>query len=191
MEPRRESVTEILRSWRDGDASAFDRLVPIVYDELRSIAASYMRHERPDHTLQPTALVHDAFLRLASVDLPWQDRAHFFAVAARTMRRVLVDHARERAAVKRGRDWVRTTLDEGVVISSTPALELLDLDRALETLAHQDPRAAQAAELHYFGGLGYDETARALGISRATVHRELRFAKAWMRRALADGDQAP
>ena len=124
MEPDRSSVTEILRSWREGDPAAVDQLFPIVYGELRSLAAAYMRSERPEHTLQATALVHEAYVRLTSADLPWEDRAHFFAVAARTMRRILVDHARERAAVKRGAEWVRTTLDEGIVVSATPALGL-------------------------------------------------------------------
>ena len=185
MEPDRATVTEILHSWRDGDETAFDRLLPIVYAELRSLAAAYLRSERPDHTLQATALVHEAYLRLASAELPWEDRAHFFAVAARTMRRILVDHAREKAAIKRGAGWIRTTLDEGIVVSSVPALELIHLDRAMTELAEQDGRAAKAAELHYFGGLSYEDTAKALSISEATVHRDLRLARAWIQRALA------
>lgn len=179
------SVTEILRSWREGDSSAADRLLPIVYGELRSLAAAYMRAERPDHTLQATALVHEAYLRLAAADLPWEDRAHFFAVAARTMRRILVDHARERATAKRGAAWVRTTLDEGVVVSAAPPLELVHLDQAMSELAGQDERAARAAELHWFGGLSYEDTAKVLHVSPATVHRDIRVAKAWIHRALS------
>jgi len=185
MEPDRPSVTQILISWRNGDGSAFDRLLPIVYGELRALAAAYMHSERPDHTLQATALVHEAYVRLVSADLPWEDRAHFFAVAARTMRRILVDHARERAAVKRGADWVRTTLDEGILVSATPAMELIHLDQAMTGLAEQDERAARAAELHWFAGLSYEDTAKALQVSPATIHRDLRMAKAWIHRALS------
>lgn len=184
MAPDPPSVTEILRSWREGDPAAADRLLAIVYEELRSLAAAYMRAERPDHTLQATALVHEAYMRLADADLPWTDRAHFFAVAARTMRRILVDHARARNAEKRGRDWVRTTLEEGLTISATPVLELVEIDRAMERLAAQDARASRAAELHWFGGLTYADTARVLEVSEATIHRDLRLARAWIHRAL-------
>ena len=183
--PSDAAVTEILRAWREGDESAFDRLFSVVHEELRGLARAYMRHERPDHTLQATALVHEAYARLVGVELPLRDRQHFFAVAARTMRRILVDHAREHAAAKRGGGWVRTTLDEGLVVSATPALELIELDRAMSALAEQDERAARAAELHYFGGLSYEDTAEVLEVSRPTVQRDLRMARAWIERALA------
>ncbi|NNE43368.1 MAG: RNA polymerase subunit sigma-70 [Gemmatimonadetes bacterium] len=182
--PPPSSVTQILQDYRNGDEAALDRLLPLVYAELRSLADGYMRAERADHTLQATALVHEAYLRLAAGDLPWSDRAHFFAIAARTMRRILVDHARERAAVKRGGQWVRTTLDEGIVLSGAPPLELVRLDEAMAELAEQDDRAAKAAELHWFAGLSYEDTARALEVSPATVHRDLRMARAWIYRAL-------
>lgn len=180
----RTTVTQLLQARREGDRDAADTLLTIVYDELRRLAQAYLRSERPDHTLQPTALVHEAYVRLVAADISWEDRAHFFTVAARTMRRVLVDHARERVAVKRGAGWVQTTLDEGIQISATPAIELLRLDAALDELIQQDERAARASELHYFGGLSYEDTARVLEISTATVHRDLRLARAWLHRAL-------
>ncbi len=184
------SVTMLLRSWREGDPAALDDLLPLVYQELRVIAARSFRGERPDHTLQPTALVHEVFLRLVASDVSWNDRAHFFAIAARLMRRVLVDHARSHGAAKRGGGWVRTTLDEGIALAGAPPQEMLDLDRALVRLAEQDPRAAQAAELHYFGGMSHEETAEVLGVSPATVDRDLRLARAWLQRALSDGEEA-
>jgi RNA polymerase sigma-70 factor (ECF subfamily) len=187
LEPQRSSVTEILSQWRAGDNSAFDRLFPIVYEEMRALAAKYLASERPGHTLQPTALVHEVYLRLAAADLPWEDRAHFFAVAARTMRRILVDHARERGAAKRGGDWVRTTLEEGLTVSGPAPMELTQLDQAMTDLTVQDERAARAAELHWFGGLSYEDTARTIGVSPATVHRDLRMARAWICRALDAG----
>ena len=142
-----DSVTVLLRAWREGDPAARESLFPIVYQELRRRADHAFRGERADHTLQPTALVHEAFLRLVSADVGWNDRAHFFAIAARTMRRVLVDHARERGAAKRGGDWVRTTLDDGIHLHGTPPLEMVDLDRALDRLEREDARAAKAAQL--------------------------------------------
>ncbi|MBD3162024.1 MAG: sigma-70 family RNA polymerase sigma factor [Candidatus Eisenbacteria bacterium] len=178
-------ITRLLRIHREGDRTAIDTLLDLVYDELRGLADSYLRAERPGHTLQPTALVHEAYMRLVGADVPWEDRAHFFAVAARTMRRILVDHARERVAIKRGAGWVRTTLNDGLELTATPAVELLHLDRALQQLAEQDERVARASELHYFGGLSYEETAKVLDVSTATVHRDLRLARAWLHRALA------
>ncbi len=179
------AVTLLLQSLREGDALALDSLFTLVYDELRALSAQAFRGESAGHMLQPTALVHEVFVRLVSADADWNDRAHFFAIAARMMRRVLVDHARERGAAKRGGGWIRTTLDEGVCFSGGPPAEILDLDRALERLAEQDDRASRAAEMHYFGGLTYEETALALDISSATVDRDLRFARTWLRRALS------
>lgn len=184
-------VTQLLRTWRAGDEQALESLLPLVYDELRSIASASFRGERAGHTLQPTALVHEAFLRLTEAEIDWSDRAHFFAIAARTMRRVLVDYARERGAVKRGGDWIRQTLDTGLSMTAGPPLEILDLDRALSRFARQDTRAAKAAELYYFGGLNHKETARVLEVSPATVDRDLRMARAWLRRALTADEASP
>jgi len=185
MESRGTSVTQHLQAWREGDENALDRLMPLIYDELRALADRYLRSERAGHTLQATALVNEAYLRLVGAEVPWEDRAHFFSVAARTMRRILVDHAREKNAQKRGAGWVRTTLNTGVAISPEPALEIIHLDRALDQFAEQDPRAARAAELHYFSGLDLEDTAKVLEVSPATVSRDLRLAKAWLQRALA------
>lgn len=178
-------VTRLLRAWREGNERALDSLLPLVYEELRAIASASFRGERAGHTLQPTALVHEAYVRLAAADVDWNDRAHFFAIAARTMRRLLVDHAREHGAAKRGGDWIRTTLATGLDLAGGPPLEILELDEALDRFARQDARAASAVELHYFGGLSHEETAGVLGISPATVDRDLRLARAWLRRALA------
>lgn len=178
-------VTRLLRAWREGDEQALDSLLPLVYEELRAIAAASFRGERAGHTLQPTALVHEAYLRLASAQVDWNDRVHFFAIAARTMRRLLVDHAREQGAARRGGGWIQTTLDTGLDLAGGPPLEILELDQALDRFARQDARAAGAVELHYFGGLSHEETASVLGVSPATVDRDLRLARAWLRRALA------
>jgi RNA polymerase sigma factor (TIGR02999 family) len=177
-------VTELLLDWRRGDNDALDQLVPIIYDELRRMAARQLRSERSDHTLQPTALVHEAYGRLIGADITWNDRAHFFAVAARTMRRVLVDHARAVNRDKRGGGIVRVTLDENAAVSATDPSDVLALDEALERLALMDPRKAEVVQLHFFGGLTYDEIAEALGISAATVDRDLRMARAWLFHAL-------
>jgi RNA polymerase sigma factor (TIGR02999 family) len=179
-------VTRLLHAWREGNERALDSLLPLVYEELRAIASASFRGERAGHTLQPTALVHEAYVRLASADIDWNDRAHFFAIAARTMRRLLVDHAREHGAAKRGGDWLQATLDTGLDLAGGPPLEILDLDRALDRFARQDARAASAVELHYFGGLSHEETASVLDVSPATIDRDLRLARAWLRRALAD-----
>lgn len=178
-------VTRLLSAWRSGDARALDRLTPLVYDELRELAHRYMRRERPGHTLQATAVVHEAFVRLVGVDIPWQDRGHFYAVAARLMRRILVDHAKARHRVKRGGPVTLVSVDvyeadADYPIATQGEIDVLEIDEALERLAEQDPRLANAVELHYFGGLTYQETAKTLGISEATVHRDLRLAKAWI-----------
>ena len=173
-------VTRLLVRWRQGDAAALERLLPLIYDELHAMARRHMHGERPDHTLQTTALIHEAYLRLCGADVTWEGRVHFLAVAAQTMRRVLVDHARARGRDKRGAGAVPVTLDDAVAVSPERPDELLALDEALQRLSSLDERKAHAVELHYFGGMTYDETAAALEISAATVDRELRLAKAWL-----------
>ena len=181
-------ITRLLTEWRGGDAEALNRLMPLVYDALRASAARQLGRESAGHTLQPTALVHESFLRLLEADVPWEDRAHFFAVAARTMRRVLVDHARTLRREKRGGGAIRVALEDVQLSVTDEGVEMLALDEALERLAARDERKARIIELHYFAGLTYEQAAAALGISPATVHRELRFAKAWMRRELGPPD---
>ncbi|MGE0553582.1 MAG: sigma-70 family RNA polymerase sigma factor [Gemmatimonadales bacterium] len=188
-----EQITGLLRSWRAGSADALDRLIPLVYGELRAIARRHLGRERPGHTLTTAALVHEAYLDLlgqASVD--WKDRVHFFAIASRTMRRVLVWHARKRNAAKRGGGRVEA-LDEGVAIvpdRDAAADELLALDDALERLEAVDPRLCRVVECRHFGGLSVEETAEALSISPATVKRDWQSARAWLRLALSeDGDR--
>lgn len=175
-----KAVTQLLQEWRGGNQHALDELMPVVYDELRRLAAHYMKRERPEHTLQPTALVNEAYLRLVDAKVSWQDRAHFFAVAARLMRRLLVDHARALQRVKREGELGKVPLDEAEQICSTPRLDLLALDEALAKFASFDPRKAEIIELHFFGGLSNEEVAEVLTISRATVQREMRLAKAWL-----------
>ena len=177
-------VTRLLGQWRQGDAGALQRLLPLIYDELHALARRHMLGERPDHTLQTTALIHEAYLRLCGADVTWEGRVHFLAVAAQTMRRVLVDHARARGREKRGGGAVPVTLDDALVVSPERPDDILALDEALARLSSLDERKAHAVELHYFGGLTYDETAAALGISAATVDRELRMAKAWLYKEL-------
>jgi RNA polymerase sigma factor (TIGR02999 family) len=175
--------TALLQSWRSGDRGALDRLMPLLYDELSHVARGALSGERKDHTLQTRALVHEAYLRLIDANVEWQDRAHFFALAARAMRRVLVDHARSRRRIKRGGDPVRIELDD----LPTPAdarIDYLELDQALDRLAVLDERRARLIEMHFYAGLNYEETAEALGVSVATVGRELRLAKAWLSREL-------
>lgn len=159
-----------------------ERLMPLVYDDLRRLAAHYMRRERAEHTLQPTALVNEAYIRLADLKVPWADRAHFFAVAARLMRRLLVDHARSQQRIKR--NAVKISLDAADNISTKPALDLIALDQALTQFATFDPRKVEIIELRFFCGLSNEDVATALGISRATVQRELRLAKAWLNQQL-------
>lgn len=181
-------ITRLLRDWRGGDERALDRLVPRVYDELRAVAAGHLAGERPDHTLQATALVHEAYARLAGADISWEDRAHFFAVASGTMRRILVDHARSRRALKRGAAPVGVTLHDGLLAGDAPADDLLELDAALQGLAAFDPRKGRVVELRYFGGLTAEEIGQVLGIGVATVQRDLRAARAWLLRELSGGD---
>jgi len=177
---RQVGVTELLRRWREGEDEARDDLMTLVYPELHRLAAGYLRGERSGHTLQPTALVHEAYLRILGTDVEWQDRVHFLAVAARVMRRALVDYARARQTKKRGGDAVRVTWSDSALGAPGAAPEILDLDAALESLAHHDERKSRVVELHFFGGMTYEETAEVMDISVATVNRELRFAKAWL-----------
>ena len=179
------AVKELLRAWSDGDDRALERLMPLVEAELRRLARVYMARERRGHTLQVTALVNEAYLRLTGArQLRWQDRAHFLGIAARLMRRVLVDHARARGFQKRVGGTQQVTLDEALVVSSEPAVQLLDLDRALETLAAVDPRKGRVIELRFFGGLSVEETAEVLHISTDTVKRDWRLAKLWLLREM-------
>jgi RNA polymerase sigma factor (TIGR02999 family) len=179
-------VTALLLSWSGGERSAADRLIPVVYDELRRQAARAMRREGPEHTLQTTALVHEAYLRLVDQRrVEWRNRAHFFGIAAEVMRRVLIDHARARLAAKRGGGGTRITLgDAGAVSAPDVDADVLALHEALERLAGFDPDQARLVELRYFGGLSIEETAQALGVSPATVKREWVLARAWLRREL-------
>jgi RNA polymerase sigma factor (TIGR02999 family) len=182
------AVTDLLRAWADGDDGALERLAPLVEAELRRLARGYMRRERRGHTLQTTALVNEAFLRLTGArGVRWQDRAHFLGISARLMRRVLVDHARSRGYRKRGGGAQRVSLDEGVRPVAEPALDLLALDRALDALAAVDPRKCRVVELRYFGGLSVEETAEVLAVSPDTVKRDWRLAKLWLLREL-EGD---
>jgi RNA polymerase sigma factor (TIGR02999 family) len=184
------AVTALLRDWSNGDDAALDRLIPIVEAELRRLARGYMRRERPDHTLQVTALVNEAFLRLTGArQLRWQDRAHFLGISARLMRHVLVDHARARGYRKRGGDARRVALDETILVSPGPAIELLALDRALQVLAVADPRKVRVVEMRFFGGLSVEETAEVLHVSPDTVKRDWRIAKLWLLRELEGGAQ--
>lgn len=178
-------VSRLLLAWRDGDQSALDRLVPLVYDQLHALARRYLRSERPDHTLQTTALLHEAYLRLVGSDVEWEGRGHFLAVAAQTMRRILVDHARARMRSKRGGGAQPVPLDKAQLASPERGEDLVALNEALDRLAAVDERKVQAIELHYFGGLTNEETAKVLGVSEATVYRELRLAKAWLYRDLS------
>ena len=181
-----ESVTRLLQQLSQGDKAAFDELMPVVYEQLRKLAARCLLSERPDHTLRATALVHEAYLRLVKAELPLQDTLHFYSVAARIMRHILVDHAKGQKRQKRGGGFASIPLDEAVLIGPQTPPDLVELDLALERLTALDPRKAKIVELLFFGGLTYDETAAAVGISPATVHRELRMAKAWLYRDLAE-----
>lgn len=179
-------VTRLLDRAKRGEPAAVERLLPLIYDELKSVARGFMRGERPGHTLQPTALVHEAYMRLVDVDkMDWQGRAHFVAMAARLMRRVLIDHARRRRAEKRGGNAVRVEFDEGFPAVADGRLEeLLALEEAISRLAELDPRQAQAVELRYFGGLSVEETAAVLGVSAKTVKRDWAVARAWLQAEL-------
>ena len=182
MSPDSQGVTRLLQQWRGGDSTAFDALLPLIYNELRRLAGRCLYSERPGHTLRATALVHEAYLRLVDADINWQDRAHFYAISARVMRRILVEYARAHTRHKRGCGQIHVPLDDAVVVGPEAAAIVTDLDDALQRLAVIDPRRSDIVQLLFFGGLTYEETAAALNISSATVHRELKLAKAWLLR---------
>lgn len=181
------SITQLLLAWREGDRAALDRLIPVVEKELRRLASYYMRRQRPGHTLQTSALVNEAYLRLIDYkNMNWQNRAHFFAMAAQAMRRVLVDHARSNNYVKRGGGAQRVQLDEAAVIAQEKARELIELDDALMDFEKIDRRKSHIVEMRYFGGMSVKETAEVLGISEITVIREWNAAKRWLLRELSN-----
>ena len=183
-----QEVTLLLKAWRGGDSAALDRLVPLVYAELHRLARIYMARERVGHTLQTSALVNEAYIRLIDVDrIDWQDRTHFFAMAATAMRRILVDFARSRGYRKRGGDPQKMSFDEALLVTPAPAADLVRLDDALNALAELDPRKAKVVELRFFGGLELDETAEVLKVSRDTVKRDWRLAKVWLLQELQRG----
>lgn len=185
-----EPITHLLREWQAGDEHALEQLVPLVYEELRGLARRELRGERPGQSLQPTDLVHNAYSRIVALELSWQDRVHFFRMASRTMRRVLVDHARARRAAKRGGSAVKVSLTEIHGKPQQPPRDVLELNDALDRLAAIDERLSRGVELYYFGGLTYREIAHALAVSPATVDRDLRFARTWLRQELDPASEA-
>lgn len=188
----RNQVTRLLVDWSQGKKEALDALTPLVYDELRKLAAGYLSGERNAATLQPTALVNEAYIRLVAQDLPdWNSRAHFFGVAAQLMRQILVDHARKHRSQKRGGGASKAELNEALHISPQPDASIIALDDALKALAIIDPRKAKVIELRYFGGLSHQETADALEISLATVGREQRLAEAWLHKEMNSSNSSP
>jgi RNA polymerase sigma factor (TIGR02999 family) len=188
--PPTARITQLLVAWSGGRREALDDLLPLVYDELRRLASRYLRHESRDHTLQPTALVHEAYLRLIDQrKVRWHNRAHFYGIAAQIMRRILVDHARARRAEKRGAGWERVPLIEDQLPAGAGDVDVLALDEALGRLAAFDPQQERIVELRYFGGLTIDEVAEVVGLSAATVVREWTIAKAWLRAELFGGPQ--
>ncbi|HET9478589.1 MAG TPA: sigma-70 family RNA polymerase sigma factor [Pyrinomonadaceae bacterium] len=181
-----DNLTALLVEWHEGDEAAVDRLMPLVYEQLRSIAHRYVRRERDGHTLQTSALVNEAYLRLADQKVVWQNRSHFFAVTARVMRHILIDHARRRRYAKHGGEARQVPIDEASAMSMERAAELIALEEALEDLAKLDRRKSRVVELRYFGGLSLEETAEVLNISLMTVRRDWRAAKAWLYRRLKE-----
>jgi RNA polymerase sigma factor (TIGR02999 family) len=185
-QPSTHEVTQLLIAWSNGDKAALDKLTPLVYEELRRLAHHYMSHERPGHTLQTTALVNEAYLRLVNRQgVHWQSRAHFFAIAATLMRSILVDHARSHAYAKRGGGTRKIELDEAMIVSQERAAEVVALDDVLKQLADFDPQQSRIVELRFFGGLTIDETAEVLDLSPATIKREWSTARAWLYRELS------
>ncbi len=183
--PPPQEVTELLQSWSSGDEAALEKLIPLVHQELHRLAKRYMGRENPGHTLQTTALVNEAYLRLVdSSQVPWQNRAHFFAVSARIMRRILVDFARSRQYLKRGGEIHQVSIEEAAMVSQERDADFIAVDDALNTLASIDPRKSQIVELRFFGGLSVEETAEVLKVSRRTVLREWSLAQAWLHREL-------
>jgi RNA polymerase sigma-70 factor, ECF subfamily len=189
--PTTEQITRLLAGWCRGDRAALDELTPLVYDELHRIAHRYMRREKPGHTLQTSALINETYLRLIDQrEARWQNRAHFFAIAARMMRRILVDQARRKAYAKRGDNPLRVSLDEGMAVAGCRQTDLVALDDALKDLETLDERRSRVVDMKFFGGLTLDEIAQALEISVPTVEREWRAAKAWLHRAMTSGQEA-
>jgi RNA polymerase sigma factor (TIGR02999 family) len=187
MVPDRQLVTQLLQQWSSGNKEALDELMPVVYDQLRKLASNCLRSERPDHTLRATALVHEAYMRLVGSDVTFQDRVHFFAVSARILRRILVDHAKSQNRQKRGGEFEKIPLDDAIMIGPQADRGIIELDDALKRLTAHDQRKGDLIELLFFGGLTYDEAAEVLKVSPATVHRELTLAKAWLYRELGQG----
>ncbi len=188
-EPTRAGVTQLLRAWAEGDEAALEQLAPLVENELHRLAHKYMRREGPGKTLQTTALVNEVYLRLIDIqEVSWQNRAHFFAVSAKMMRRILTDFARSRQYLKRGGGVVQVSWDEALEVSQQPDADIVALDDALNELALLDPRKAQVVELRFFGGLSIEESAEVLKVSQQTVMRDWKFAKAWLLRALSHQD---
>ena len=180
-----ETVTQLLMRWSEGDQNALDKLMPLVYDELRRVASIYLRRERQNHTLQPTALVNEAYMKLVDQKAHWQNRAQFYGVAAQLMRRILVDHARQHQAAKRGgTHQQRLSITSAHAIADTPEVDLLAVHEALEELKQFDPQQERIVELRFFGGLSIGETAEVMGIGHATVERDWKMARAWLRRKL-------
>jgi RNA polymerase sigma-70 factor, ECF subfamily len=180
-----QRVTQLLVAWGGGDSAALNELMPLVYEELHRLAHHYMSRERPGHTLQSSALVNEAFVRLVDQrEVRWQNRAHFFGIAAQMMRRILVDYARQRRFIKRGGDPRQVLLDEAMIVSEERAADVVALDDALKGLAEIDQRKSQIVELRFFGGLSIEETAEVLGVSPGTIMRDWTLAKAWLRRAV-------
>jgi len=185
VEPSGHQVTQLLKAWSEGESTALEKIMPIVYQELHGMARRYMAHERPGHTLQPTALVHEAYVRLVdAAQSNFENRAQFFALCAQVMRRILVDWARSRHAEKRGGEVRPLELDEALVVGEEPGRDLVALDDALKALTAQDARKGRVVEMRFFGGLSVEETAVALKISPETVMRDWKFAKSWLRREL-------
>lgn len=180
-------ITQLLQKWVDGDEKSLEALTPLVYDQLHRIASRAFSSERRDHTLQATALVNEAFVKLIGADVDWQNRSHFYALAARMMRCILVDHAKARVAAKRAGGARKVPLDEAIVVSPEASQEILDLHEGLDALAATDKTKATMLELHYFGGLTYDEMANVLDRSTSSLDRDMRFAKAWLRSHIEGG----
>jgi RNA polymerase sigma factor (TIGR02999 family) len=185
VSPNRQQVTMLLREWSGGNKQVLDELMPLLYDQLHRIASSCLRAERNDHTLRATALVHEAYLQLVDSDVAWESRGHFYAVASRVLRHILVDYAKANRRQKRGGGAEKLSLDEAVLVGPEISSEIIELDDALNLLAAQDPRKSEIVQMIFFGGLTYDETAKVLEISAVTVHRELKMAKAFLYSQLA------
>jgi RNA polymerase sigma factor (TIGR02999 family) len=182
-------ITQLLLDWSRGDQSALEALTPLVYAELRRLAASYMRRERPDHTLQSTALVHEAYVRLVDQRVEWKSRSHFFGIAAQMMRRILVDHAKQHKSAKRGSGIRPVTLDEPLLVARQPSLDIVALDDALSALGAIEPQRAKIVELRFFGGLSNEEAAEVLQMSPATVQRQWAGARAWLYHEMNRSDE--